>query len=264
LSFESPSGGRFLIKECEEKELFKFLSFSFKVVPGAEKMNVLVTGTSRGIGRGFVEKLLARKDVTKVFAVTTHGNTLKSLESESMGRLKVLSISVDQENCVSNLKMALEGVALDLLINCAGTYPEDGGGFEALTPAPIEEGMRVNVFTAMFTLQGAIDALKRARNARVVSMTSLMGSIADNSSGGSYAYRMSKAALNMMNKCFSIEYPEFTSVVFHPGWVKTDMGGDAAPTTIEESVTGMLSRIDSLKKADSGKFFDFEGDQLPW
>jgi NAD(P)-dependent dehydrogenase (short-subunit alcohol dehydrogenase family) len=243
---------------------FQLRAFQSKSVAGDHIMNVLVTGCSRGIGRGFVENLLKRNQVASIFAVTTHGEALKALQAESKGRIKILPISVDQEGCVAKLQEALNGVSLDLLINCAGVYPEDGGGFEAISPLPIQEGMRVNVFTAMFTLQGSLSALKRGSHPKVISMTSLMGSITDNTSGGSYAYRMSKTALNMMNKCFSIEYPEFTSVVFHPGWVKTDMGGDEAPTTIQESVLGMLKKIDELKISDSGKFFDFEGDSVPW
>jgi NAD(P)-dependent dehydrogenase (short-subunit alcohol dehydrogenase family) len=227
-------------------------------------MNILITGCSRGIGRGFLEKYLAQKEVTKVFAVTTNADSLKSLEKTSGSKLQILPISVSDPSAVGKLKEALHLTHLDLLINCAGTYPEDGGGFEKLTTKVMDEGMHVNTYSVMYTLQGSIDALKRAKAPKIASMTSLMGSIFDNSSGGSVSYRVSKTALNMLNKCFSIEFPKFTSVVFHPGWVKTDMGGDQAPTSIEESVNGMMEKIGQMTNEDNGDFFDFEGDAVEW
>src|SRR5690606_19018649 len=98
------------------------------------------------------------------------------------------------------------------------------------------------------------------------SVTSLMGSIADNGSGGAYAYRSSKAALNMANKSLAIDLRDrgITAVVLHPGGVKTDMGGAGAPIEAPESVRGMRTVIERLTPADSGKFFDYEGDELPW
>lgn len=91
-----------------------------------------------------------------------------------------------------------------------------------------------------------------------------MGSVADNDSGGALAYRSSKSALNMIVKCLSVDYPQVTSIVVHPGWVKTDMGGAKAPTEIKDSVKGIWEVQSQLKKSDSGKFFDFKGRQLPW
>jgi NAD(P)-dependent dehydrogenase (short-subunit alcohol dehydrogenase family) len=75
---------------------------------------------------------------------------------------------------------------------------------------------------------------------------------------------MSKAALNMFTKTFAVDHPEFTAFVIHPGWVKTDMGGEEAPTSVEESARGILQKIAQATKKDSGHFFDFEGDELPW
>jgi NAD(P)-dependent dehydrogenase (short-subunit alcohol dehydrogenase family) len=91
-----------------------------------------------------------------------------------------------------------------------------------------------------------------------------MGSIGDNSSGGSYGYRMSKAALNMFHKTFSIDFPQITSLVIHPGWVQTDMGGANAPTSVEKSARGILRVIEKASPRDSGDFLDYEGDRLPW
>jgi len=207
---------------------------------------------------------LANPQVKKIYAVTTHSESLISLTSASSGKLTLLNISVSDAKTPAMLKEALSNTELDLLINCAGVYPVQKGGFESLTLEHMDQGTHVNTYSVMFTLQGCLEALKRAKHPVIVSMTSLMGSIADNTSGGSYSYRMSKAALNMFNKCFSIEYPKWVSVVFHPGWVKTEMGGDQAPTTIDESVAGMLKKISQLKSSDNGKFFDFEGEVVSW
>lgn len=97
-------------------------------------------------------------------------------------------------------------------------------------------------------------------------VTSGMGSISDNTSGGYYAYRMSKAALNMMSKSLAVDLraEEISSIVINPGWVQTDMGGDNAPTPVEESVRGILHVIDAATLADSGEFLNWKGNRYPW
>ncbi|NDD90968.1 SDR family NAD(P)-dependent oxidoreductase [bacterium] len=106
--------------------------------------------------------------------------------------------------------------------------------------------------------------LKKSREPRAVFLTSMMGSIADNTSAGSVAYRSSKTALNMMVRCLSIAEPWLTCALLHPGWVKTRMGGPEALITTEESVRGMLQVLSELKPKSSGAFLDYEGDPLPW
>jgi NAD(P)-dependent dehydrogenase (short-subunit alcohol dehydrogenase family) len=93
-----------------------------------------------------------------------------------------------------------------------------------------------------------------------------MGSIADNGGGGSYLYRSSKTALNMVVKSLSIDLKPsgITAVVFHPGWVQTDMGGPNAMISTEQSVSGMRQIISRLTPADSGKFFAYDGQEIPW
>ena len=227
-------------------------------------MNVLITGCSRGIGFGLLEHYLQDSKVTRVWAVTTSADRLKALGAQYDGKLKVVSAQVSEESSKKTLAAALGTEPLDLLINCAGTYPEEPGYFEQIGWNFFTEGFQVNVGTAVFTTQACLPSLLRAKSAKVISITSLMGSIADTTSGGSYAYRMSKAALNMFNKTFSNDYPALTAVVLHPGWVKTDMGGSSAPTEVAESVAGMTRVIAALKLDQTGRFYDFEGDEIPW
>jgi NAD(P)-dependent dehydrogenase (short-subunit alcohol dehydrogenase family) len=106
----------------------------------------------------------------------------------------------------------------------------------------------------------------RAARGKVVHITSLMGSMADNASGRAYAYRMSKAALNMASVNLALELKDegVLSVVVNPGWVKTDMGGPEAPTSVEESAGQIVALSDRLERKDTGKFFHAKGDELPW
>lgn len=108
--------------------------------------------------------------------------------------------------------------------------------------------------------------IARCKQKTIVTLTSLMASIADNSSGGNYLYRSSKAAANMVVKSLAIDLSQqgIISVAFHPGWVQTDMGGPNAMIPAAQSVSGMRTVISNLTPADSGKFFDYGGNVLPW
>ena len=227
-------------------------------------MNVLITGCSRGIGRGFLEKYLALSFVDKVWAVSTNRDKLRSLQEHYPNKLILVSTRVDEVTSKEVISSVLGNETLDLLINCAGAYPEESSQFTQISRDDLQMGFEANTYSAVFTTQACLPALLRSKSAKAISITSLMGSIEDNTSGGSYAYRMSKAALNMFKKCLAVGHPKITAVVLHPGWVKTDMGGDAAPTTIEESVDGMMNVISKLTLKDSSRFFDFEGEQIPW
>ena len=108
--------------------------------------------------------------------------------------------------------------------------------------------------------------LRAGERRLVANMTSRMGSIEDNTSGGSYAYRASKAALNIITRSLAIDLraERMICVVLHPGWVRTDMGGGAAPLSVQESVAGLLRLMGSLSLADSGRFLDHSGHEVPW
>ena len=227
-------------------------------------MKILITGCSRGIGREFIHQYLLNPNVTQIFAVTRNASHLEALTQQHGVRLKLISLSVTEESAKENLTELLKTETLDLLINNAGFYPEEAETFSEIKIESLQAAFEVNVFAAFRTTQACLQALQKSKQAKVISITSLMGSIADNTSGGSYAYRISKAALNMMNKSFANDFPKIISAVLHPGWVKTEMGGSAAPTTVQESVSGMIKVIEALNLEKSGNFYDFEGDALPW
>src|SRR5262249_2933625 len=122
----------------------------------------------------------------------------------------------------------------------------------------------VNSVVPFEMTQALLPYLKKSKQPKVIHITSLMGSIEDNSSGGYYAYRASKAALNMINKSLTRDHSWLTSVVMHPGWVQTDMGGPQAPTSTRDSAQGIWQVINGLGSEKSGHFYDFKGKELPW
>ncbi len=222
-------------------------------------MRVLITGASRGIGKEFVRHYLAAGD--EVHAVTRNPAKLADLANS---KLTVHAVDLEAKDGAATLAKAFEGRAIDLLVNNAGTFLDRQFNFKTLPIDVVTKSFEVNTILPMRLCQALLPNLLAGKSAKVAQITSLMGSIADNSSGGCYGYRMSKTALNMFNRCFSLDHPSLTSIVFHPGWVKTDMGGENAPTSVEDSVRGMTKILAGLKNDQTGKFYDFEGEELPW
>lgn len=217
---------------------------------------VLVTGANRGIGLEFCRQLAARGD--EVIAVCRQ----VSPELQQLG-VKILDgIDVSQEMDVARLRRELQNVPLDVIINNAGILVRDK------LPIPvfpdIAKQFEVN---AMAPLRVAVALLDNLSNgSKIVAITSSMGSIAENTSGAYYGYRMSKAALNMAMKSLSIDLLERGIGVFvlHPGYVATDMTDHQGPVSTAESVQGLLARIDELELADSGSFRHAQGRNIAW
>ncbi|MFW6198298.1 MAG: SDR family oxidoreductase, partial [Acidobacteriota bacterium] len=154
---------------------------------------------------------------------------------------------------------------LDILINNAGVGVNRRDLGE-LDYDQILSHFRVNAMGPLRLTEALLPRLRQGERKLVVNMTSRMGSIDDNGSGGAYAYRGSKAALNMFNRSLAVDLgPEgIVCVVLHPGWVRTRMGGSSAPTSVEESVGGLIEVIDGLDQEDSGRFYDYTGEEIPW
>lgn len=220
---------------------------------------VLITGTNRGIGLE-----LARQYAAEGWRVHACARDLAKAAAlkEVRGDITLHELDVADETEIAALVRALEGQPIDLLINNAGV----GGNDEATDPDPWLEVFRVNSIAPVRVLEALLPNLQRSKDPRVLNLTSLMGSIADNSSGGSYAYRSSKAALNAAMKSLAIDLKPrgITIAVMHPGWVKTDMGGPGAPVTPKASAEGLRRVIAALKPSDSGAFLNYDGAKLPW
>ncbi|MEM1400744.1 MAG: SDR family NAD(P)-dependent oxidoreductase, partial [Pseudomonadota bacterium] len=126
--------------------------------------------------------------------------------------------------------------------------------------------LMVNTLGAVRTAESFLDHVRTSADGRIVALSSTMGSIANNNAGGEYIYRSSKAALNAAMKSMAIDLePEgITVAMVHPGWVRTDMGGPTASISLEESAEGLYQTIENLSIADTGRFLDYQGQDLPW
>ncbi|MGE0762246.1 MAG: SDR family oxidoreductase [Bdellovibrionales bacterium] len=223
-------------------------------------MNLIVTGASRGIGLELVAQALQNKhQVLAVVRSLKKSPELEALMKKHGDLLQTCEVDVtDPEAPAKLIAAAGQWPQVDLLINNAGVFNQGE------TQNDLMASFQVNTIAPFLLTKELLPLLKKSKAAKVVHLTSKMGSIDDNTSGGYYAYRSSKAALNMINKSFSIDNPWLATVVIHPGWVKTDMGGSGAPTEISESASGIWQVISKLQTKDSGRFFDFKGQNLPW
>ena len=173
------------------------------------------------------------------------------------------NIDISSEEAITNLAKKLSGINLDCIINNAGIY--EFNSLEDFQKKSILRQFEINALSPIFMTQSLKHLLKRS--SKVAFITSRMGSIGDNSSGSSYGYRMSKVALSMGAKSLSLDLlkEEIYVAILHPGLVSTRMTGFTRNgITTEESANGILKRIDSLNKNNSGTFWHTNGQVLPW
>ena len=228
----------------------------------------LITGASRGIGLEFCRQYAA--DGCRVLACSRHperSDALNRLVAQYPQLIETHALDVADHAQIERLAQVLDHESIDLLINNAGIYPEsDKRGFGHTDYAEWTRAFRINTMAPLKMAETFAAQIARSRHKTIVSITSKMSSIADNGSGGSYLYRTSKAAVNMVVKSLAIDLKPsgITAVVFHPGWVKTDMGGPNALISTEQSVSGIRQVISRLTLADSGKFFGYDGQVIPW
>lgn len=218
---------------------------------------VLVVGASRGIGLEFVRQY--RADGAQVLATARGEPGLQALRE--LGA-QALALDVAQDD-FGALAAAVQGRAFDVVVVGAGLY---GPRTDALQPPPREEFdavMRTNVYGAMHVIATVQDAL--APGARLVVMSSRMGSIELRHTPIAWLYRASKAALNSVLRDASLALAgRAICIAFHPGWVRTAMGGDSAPLSPQQSVAEMRRVIAGLTPADNGRFLDHDGTPIEW
>ncbi|QRK09095.1 SDR family oxidoreductase [Archangium violaceum] len=230
-------------------------------------MRYAITGASRGLGLEFVRQLLNRGDsIDAGVRSPSEAKQLQSLAHEAGGRLRIHALDISDARSVDAFAAAVgEGQPLDVLINNAGVYGKEGT-LTALDYESLADTFSVNTLGPLRLSAALLPALRRGSARRIIHITSKMGSIGDNGEGGSYAYRISKAAMNMAMRNMHLELHRegFVTVSLHPGWVQTDMGGPQAPLRPEDSVRGMLNVIDRLRAQDGGRFFSYEGQEISW
>ena len=227
---------------------------------------VLITGTNRGISLEFVRQLLARGDT--VLATCRHPDSapaLQQLQKENR-QLRVLELDVASTESLQKFPQQLAADAIDIFINNAGVYGPRDASFGNVDGETWMSVLQVNSIAPILLTQLLIDKLRAGVDKKLLYLTSKMGSIDDNSGGGSYVYRSSKTALNAVVKSLAVDLSVdgFKAAVLHPGWVLTDMGGPNALIDTTTSVAGMMGVIDSLGIEQSGSFFNYDGSVIPW
>jgi NAD(P)-dependent dehydrogenase (short-subunit alcohol dehydrogenase family) len=178
-------------------------------------------------------------------------------------------MDVADERSIVRAASAIEAEVeeVDLLIHNAGVYPRESVSFDRLDLEPLLRAFRVNALAALRVTGALLPLLRRGKEKRVAALTSRMGSIDDNHSGGSYAYRMSKAALNMAvrNLAHELGKEGFVVVSIHPGWVRTRMGGgDRAPLALDQAAAEVLRLARGADPALSGAMLGPGGERIAW
>lgn len=226
----------------------------------------LITGANRGIGLEFARQYAA--DNWRVLACSRHpetSDTLNALAARYPEQITVHALDVADHAQIEGLARLLTPESIDLLLNNAGIYTAAHRGDNIDYKAWVHSFL-VNTMAPLKMAQEFSTQVARSNQKIIVTISSKMGSIEDNSGGGSYIYRSSKAAVNMVVKSLAIDLKPVgvTAVVLHPGWVQTEMGGPNALISTTRSVSGMRHVISQLTLADSGKFFAYDGQIIPW
>ncbi len=224
---------------------------------------VLITGAGRGIGLEFTRQYAAAGwTVLAALRDPAAGEALNRMT----GAVTRLPLDVADAGSIAALADRLRGTPIDLLINNAGLYGPTGVRLTAIDHDAWQRVMAVNLYGPVRMTQAFLDHLRAGRQRKIVALTSRMGSIADNTSGGGYIYRSSKAALNAGMRSLAIDLAGegFSVGILHPGWVQTDMGGPKATLSPSDSVDGMRRVIDALGPQTSGRFLNYDGREIPW
>ena len=229
--------------------------------------SVLITSANRGLGLEFATQYLsAGWQVYAACRQPARARELAKLARTQADRMTVLTMDVTRSESVAAVAAGLRGKPIDLLINSAGIMGAPHQRTGHVDYESWAQVLEVNTLGPMRVTEAFLEHLARSDRKLVVTITSGMGSIADNTSGGSIAYRSSKAAVNMAMRSAAIDLRprEIVCVLVNPGWVRTDMGGPNATLSVEASVTSMLTLIEALDLALTVKFFNYDGREYPW
>ena len=197
----------------------------------------------------------------RVQACARDAGPLKQVE----GDIQTHRLEVTDYKAVAALAETLAGEAIDVLLCNAGIAGREAAVLGSIDPVVWRQTFEVNTLAPLMMAEAFVEHVAGSQARKLIAVSSRLGSIALAESGR-YAYRASKAALNMEWKGLSVDLAAkgLVCVVLHPGWVQTDMGGQTATLTIDQSVPAMVKVIDGLKPADNGRFINYDGTELPW
>ncbi len=227
-------------------------------------MRYLVTGANRGIGLEFVKQLTQRGETVIATARDLDAATDLSALAKENDNLRLVSLDIADDTSIAKLKESVTE-PIDVLLNNAGCYGQSGT-FPDLDFDLLTRDYEINAIGTLKVCAALLDNVKAGEKKIIASVTSKMGSIGDNTSGGSYAYRMSKTGLNMGARCMShdLRKDDVSVFVLHPGWVQTDMGGPNGLINTQQSVEGMLKTVDVATLEHSGRFWEWNGKEIQW
>jgi NAD(P)-dependent dehydrogenase (short-subunit alcohol dehydrogenase family) len=227
---------------------------------------LLITGANRGIGLELTGQFA--EDGWQVIACCR--NPAEAAELQALSRthpaIEIHALDVTDYEQMAALANQLADRAIDVLLSNAGIYGSKGVGFGGVDAREWRQVLEVNTIAPLMLVQAFVEQVAASEQKLVAVISSKVGSIADNSSGGSYVYRSSKTAVNQVVKCLSIDLAErgIAAISLHPGWVQTEMGGPNAEISTDESVSGLKDILQSAGAAQSGQFIEFNGDHIPW
>lgn len=224
---------------------------------------VLITGANRGLGLEFAKQYAA--DGWSVIATCRNPIGVGELAAIK-GDVAVYGLDVLNPPSLARFAQDLKGRPIDVLINNAGVYGPKPVLAKDATVEDWTPVFQANAMAPLFVARTLLENVQASERKLIVNISSIMGSIEKGSGPSEYIYRSSKAALNMVMSCYAQEIAEtgVGVVMFHPGWVQTDMGGPSATLTPTESITHLRKSISKLSFADTGTFKNYDGTPLPW
>jgi NAD(P)-dependent dehydrogenase (short-subunit alcohol dehydrogenase family) len=222
---------------------------------------ILITGANRGIGLGLAKAYAA--DGWQVIACCR--NPAEAAELRAVPKVEIHALEVTSAESIAALKRALNNRPIDVLLNNAGTHG-DRVNFGQTDPELWLKIFAVNTIAPIQIMAALIDNVAASDQKKVVSVSSRVGSIGLGPTGGNYGYRSSKTALNMAmaNAAHEVKARGVAVAVVHPGWVQTDMGGANATVTVDQSIAGLREVIAKVNLAETGRFYNYTGEELPW
>ena len=234
--------------------------------------SMLVTGASRGLGLEMVRQFGA--DGWRIYACCRAPDTaaaLAALAAQSAGAITVHALDVSRPEQIDTLAAALHGTPIDMLVNNAGllghTIEAQGpGAFGSIDYETWGQVHAINTMAPLRVAEAFVDHVAASEMKLMFFMSTHMGSIADLADGNFYPYRSSKAALNLLVKALSIDLAPrgVRTLAVHPGWVSTDMGGPEAPVNKEDSIAGIRRVVAGYDGSQTGRFYQYDGQALPW
>jgi len=227
--------------------------------------SIMITSANRGLGLEFVRQYAA--DGWRTFAACRNPDAAADLhELTRTGSVTVFPMDVRDLSSVRHAAAGLSDESIDVLLNTAGIIGKPGQRTGHIDYESWEQVLNVNTMGPLRVTEAFVEHVARSARKLIVTITSGLGSLTDNTSGGSIPYRSSKAAVNMAMRSAAIDLAPrgIACVLVNPGWVKTDMGGPGAPLTPSESVAALKSLIATFGLVHSGKFFHYDGREYAW